>query len=98
EAQVHGRAAHAGFAPEQGVSAIRIAARGIAAMPLGRIDEETTATVGIIRGGSATNIIPEEVTIRAEARSRDEAKLAAQLAAMRRALEVAAEAEGGACQ
>ena len=52
-----GRAAHAGFAPEKGVSAIRAAARAIAIMPLGRIDEETTANVGVIRGGSATNII-----------------------------------------
>lgn len=87
---VHGRAAHAGAEPERGINAIRVAAEAIAAMPLGRIDEETTANVGIIRGGVATNIVPDEVELHCEARSRDEAKLIAQMQAMRAALEEAA--------
>ena len=91
---ITGRAAHAGVAPEQGVDAIRVAAEAIAAMPLGRIDEETTANVGVIQGGTATNIVPEQVTIRAEARSRDEQKLDRQVAAMRAAFEAAAERHG----
>jgi tripeptide aminopeptidase len=72
----HGRAAHSGMYPEEGRSAIAAAARAIADLRLGRIDEETTANVGVIEGGTATNIIPEWCTFDAEARSHDEPKLA----------------------
>jgi tripeptide aminopeptidase len=72
----HGRAAHAGMYPEEGRSAIAAAARAIAEMQLGRIDDETTANVGRIRGGTAANIVPEWCTLVAEARSHDERKLA----------------------
>lgn len=88
-ATVHGRAAHAGAEPERGINAIRVAAEAIVAMSLGRIDKETTANVGVIRGGVATNIVPDEVELHCEARSRDEAKLVAQVQAMRAALEEA---------
>ena len=91
---VHGRAAHAGAEPERGINAIRVAAEAIAAMPLGRIDEETTANVGLIRGGVATNIVPDEVELHCEARSRDEAKLIAQMQAMCAALDEAAARHG----
>ncbi len=87
---VHGRAAHAGMVPEEGRSAIAAAARAIAEMPLGRIDEETTANVGLITGGSAPNIVPEWCTLVAEARSHDERKLAEQVQAMQDALSFAA--------
>jgi tripeptide aminopeptidase len=93
-AQVHGRAAHAGSNPEDGINAIRVAAEAIVAMPLGRIDAETTANIGVISGGLATNIIPDLVTLRGEARSRDEAKLEAQTRAMTEALEHSAQAAG----
>jgi tripeptide aminopeptidase len=89
-ATVHGRAAHAGAEPERGINAILVAAEGVAAMPLGRIDEETTSNVGVIRGGVATNIVPDRVELHCEARSRDEAKLVAQMQAMRAALKEAA--------
>ena len=72
----HGRAAHSGMYPEDGRSAIAAAARAIADLRLGRIDEETTANVGVIEGGTAGNIVPEWCTFLAEARSHDEAKLA----------------------
>jgi tripeptide aminopeptidase len=91
---IKGRAAHAGVAPEQGIDAIRVAAEAIAAMPLGRIDAETTANIGVIQGGAATNIVPDLVTIKAEARSRDAGKLERQTAAMRAAFEAAAQAHG----
>ena len=94
QAAVHGRMAHAGASPELGINAIRVAAEAIAAMPLGRIDEETTANIGVISGGTATNIVPDLVTIRGEARSRCEAKLQAQTDAMVRALEERAAAHG----
>ena len=56
---IHGRAAHAGAAPELGINAIKVAARAIDALTLGRIDGETTCNIGKIQGGKATNIIPE---------------------------------------
>lgn len=73
-ATVIGRAAHAGINPEDGVNAIQAAAAAIADLPLGRIDEETTANIGVIRGGQATNIIPERVYLEGETRSLDDAK------------------------
>ncbi len=76
---VRGLEAHAGMAPERGLSAIKIAAEAIAAMRLGRIDEETTANLGTIQGGRAGNIVPNEVVVRGEARSNDPRKLTAQV-------------------
>ena len=71
-----GRSAHAGIVPEEGRSAIAAAARAIADLRLGRLDDETTANVGTIEGGTARNIVPERCSFLAEARSHDEAKLA----------------------
>ncbi len=75
---VRGRAAHAGLAPEEGISAIYVAARAISQMRLGRLDGETTANVGTIHGGQAMNIVPEMVEFVGEARSHNEEKLARQ--------------------
>ena len=75
EVRFHGRAAHSGMYPEEGRSAVVAAARAISDLRLGRVDEETTANVGLIEGGSAGNIIPEWCTLSAEARSHDERKL-----------------------
>ncbi len=72
-----GRSAHAGINPEDGRSAIEAAARAIADLRLGRLDAETTANVGRIAGGSARNVVAEQCSLVAEARSRDEAKLLA---------------------
>jgi tripeptide aminopeptidase len=71
-----GQSAHAGMAPEEGRSAIAAAARAVADMRLGRIDEETSTNVGTIQGGVARNIVPDTCVLDAEARSHDEAKLA----------------------
>jgi tripeptide aminopeptidase len=71
-----GQSAHAGMAPEEGRSAIAAAARAIADMRLGRLDDETSANVGTIHGGVARNIVPDTCMLDAEARSHDEAKLA----------------------
>ena len=90
EFTVHGLEAHAGVCPEQGISAIRVAAEAIAAMRLGRIDGETTANIGLIEGGLAANIVPNRVRLRAEARSLSLAKLDAQSRHMRECLEQAA--------
>ncbi|MBI5897473.1 MAG: M20/M25/M40 family metallo-hydrolase [Desulfobacterales bacterium] len=73
--RVHGKAAHAGAAPEKGINAIALAAKAIAQLKLGRIDHETTCNIGVIEGGVATNIVPDRVVVHGEARSHDEAKL-----------------------
>jgi tripeptide aminopeptidase len=75
-ATFHGQSAHAGMVPEEGRSAILAAARAIADMRLGRLDEETTANVGIVAGGTSRNVVPELCRVEAEARSHDEGKLA----------------------
>lgn len=89
-AVVYGKAAHAGICPEDGVSALVIAAEAITEMELGRIDDETTANIGSIRGGTASNMIPDRVELRAEARSRSKSKLSSQTKAMVDALQEAA--------
>jgi len=75
EITFRGRAAHAGMSPEEGRSAIQAAAKAIADFRLGRVDDMTTANVGVISGGTAGNIIPAECSFVAEARSHDERKL-----------------------
>jgi tripeptide aminopeptidase len=90
EFRIYGLESHAGVAPEYGISAIRIAAEAINNMKLFRIDEETTANIGAIRGGEATNIITNFVTLKGEARSLDDGKLEAQTAHMIKCLEDAA--------
>jgi tripeptide aminopeptidase len=76
QVRFHGRAAHSGMYPEEGRSAIAAAAKAISDFRLGRLDEDTTANVGVIEGGTAGNIVPEHCTFIAEARSHDERKLA----------------------
>jgi tripeptide aminopeptidase len=87
---VYGLEAHAGVCPEDGISAIKVAAEALAVMKLGRIDHETTANIGVIEGGAATNIIPNKVVLRGEARSHSEEKLNAQTDHMRQVLREAA--------
>src|SRR6187551_1892188 len=70
-----GRAAHAGMYPEEGRSAILAAARAIVDMPLGRIDEVTSANVGLVRGGSARNVVPERCSLEVEVRSHDDERV-----------------------
>lgn len=89
-----GLAAHAGVEPEKGIHAIKAAAAAIVDMPIGRIDAETTANIGVISGGRATNIIPDETRVEGEARSHDLAKLAAQVDAMKSHLRKGAESAG----
>ena len=72
---VHGRAAHAGMNPEDGINAIQLAAMALAQMPCGRIDEDTTCNFGVIKGGLARNIVAPECRVRGEARSSKREKL-----------------------
>jgi tripeptide aminopeptidase len=74
--KLHGRAAHGGMYPEEGRSAIAAAAKAISDFELGRVDDETTANVGVITGGTAGNIVPEWCTFLTDVRSHDQQKLA----------------------
>lgn len=79
---ITGKAAHAGVAPEEGISAIVAAAQAISSLKTGRIDGETTSNVGTIEGGLATNIVAERVEVTCETRSRSLKKLEMQTAQM----------------
>ena len=91
---IHGKASHAGAAPEAGISAIMVAAKALSTMRTGRIDAETTANIGTIQGGRATNIVADLVEITCEARSRELAKLEKQTAHMCEAFKLAARESG----
>lgn len=91
---VRGRAAHSGIAPENGVDALRVAAAAIAAMPLGRIDDRTTANVGTLEAGSAINVVPDRATFEGEVRSTDEGAVDRVLGEIRRHLERACAGAG----
>ena len=73
--KVKGKAAHAGVSPSAGINAIKVSSVALSNMNLGQIDEETTANIGVIKGGQATNIVPDLVELEGEARSRNENKL-----------------------
>ena len=73
---LHGIAAHAGLNPEDGISAFCMAAKAIAELQLGRLDAESTANLGLISGGVATNIVPAQLAIEGEVRSHSAEKLA----------------------
>lgn len=92
---VHGKTAHAGMAPEEGLNAIVLAGKALAQLRQGRIDEETTANVGLISGGIATNIVPDKVEIFCEARSRNPEKLARQTRHMAETFQRTVAAYGG---
>ena len=96
--KIHGKAAHAGVNPEDGISAIQVASKAISRMPLGRIDADTTANVGRIEGGKAFNIVTDYVEIWSEARSLVMEKLEAQVKKMTTAFEEAAAEFGAKCE
>lgn len=92
--KIHGKTAHAGIAPEQGINAIVVAGIALAQVPQGRIDEETTCNIGAIQGGKVTNIVPDLVEITCESRSRNQAKLDQLTAEICQSFETAAAKNG----
>ncbi|MBT2598391.1 MULTISPECIES: M20/M25/M40 family metallo-hydrolase [Oceanobacillus] len=102
QAKVHaiikGKTAHAGLEPEKGISAITLAAKAISNMPLGRIDNETTANIGRFEGGKQTNIVVDHVEILAEARSLVPEKMESQVKKMKKAFEETAKTYGGSAE
>jgi len=95
KATIKGKKAHAGVAPENGVSSIIMASKAIASMPLGRIDEDTTANIGLINGGTSENVVCDHVEVFAEARSLIKDKLEEQIKAMTSSFHSVAEDMGG---
>ncbi|PTF03352.1 hypothetical protein BUY45_08785 [Staphylococcus devriesei] len=91
---ITGKTAHAST-PDKGVSAINIAAKAISKMKLGRIDEYTTANIGKFHGGSATNIVADEVVLEAEARSHNDESINQQVTHMKDIFESTAKELGG---
>lgn len=91
----HGLAAHAGVEPEKGRSALRMAAVAVSRMPLGRLDAETTANVGEMRGGRATNVVADECLVTGECRSLDPARAEEVRIEMDRVMREAAAEMGG---
>jgi tripeptide aminopeptidase len=98
KAEFHGRASHAGVAPEKGVSAIRMTSDAVSRMELGRLDDKTTANVGTISGGTATNVIAARTSLTGECRSLDKKRAEEVRDAMDTALREAADAFGGAVE
>ena len=98
EAIFTGKAAHAGAEPEAGISAIQAAAKAIADMQLGRLDETTTANIGIVKGGHEVNVIPDRCMIKGECRSLASDRVEACKAQMTKACEEAAEQVGASVQ
>ncbi len=86
KAVFHGRSAHAGAAPEEGVSAIQIAGVAISRMNLLRIDPESTANIGSISSVGPSNIVPDRCELNGEARSLEPAKLRFQIDALTEAM------------
>ncbi|HEY7630446.1 MAG TPA: M20/M25/M40 family metallo-hydrolase [Thermoleophilaceae bacterium] len=82
DARFHGHAAHAGIRPEAGRNAIAAAAAAVARLDLGRVDDETTANVGTIKGGTAPNVVAEHCFVELEARSLDHERAAAMVSQM----------------
>lgn len=92
---IRGKAAHAGFAPEEGINALTIAAESLTQIPVGRIDEQTTVNIGRIEGGTAVNIVPERIRLTGEVRSLDHARAVRRTEEILRLFEENARKAGG---
>ncbi len=95
EVLFHGKSAHAGVEPEKGINAIAMASFAIAAMPWGRIDDETTTNLGVIEGGQAMNVVPDRCQVVGEFRSHDPKKVRQLLQQWQQLCEQAAQKLGG---
>ncbi len=92
-----GKAAHAGFAPEEGINAGQMAGRFLCSCRQGHIDQETTLNVGLFRGGTGTNVVPAQIILEGEIRSFVHEKALALLESVEEQAREAAEALGGTC-
>lgn len=95
EVVIHGKAAHAGLEPEKGISAVHILAEALKDIKTGRLDEETTANIGQIHGGDATNVVMDHLNLKGEVRSISKEKADQLIEEMKQAFTTAAEKFGG---
>ena len=93
KAEIKGKAAHAAFSPEEGVHAIKAAAAAVAAVECGRVGD-TTVNIGMISGGAADNVVPENCVLTGEVRGFDNDTVYERLALIERAVTDAAEGLG----
>jgi tripeptide aminopeptidase len=93
-----GRSSHAGVAPEKGIHAIQIAAKALTRITMGRHSPTMTSNVGTIRGGSATNIVPDACFIEGEVRSFDPHVIENHLQGLLTTFRTTAEEAGGSVQ
>ena len=89
-----GKAAHAGVAPEEGISAVALSSAAISKIRLGRLDQDTTCNIGKIKGGDTVNVVPERVTIEGEVRSFYPERITQVLGEMKAAFESAVASAG----
>jgi tripeptide aminopeptidase len=92
--EIIGKSAHSGIEPEKGINAIAVAAEALRNIRLGKLDAHTTANIGKIHGGTATNIVPDRVTVEGEVRSLIPAKITPVVDRMRKAFERSAHRHG----
>ncbi|MCX6169757.1 MAG: M20/M25/M40 family metallo-hydrolase [Ignavibacteriales bacterium] len=96
--KVKGKASHSGLAPENGIDSIKIASVAISKINLGKIDSDTTANIGIINGGTATNVVPELTSIHGEIRSTVPSKIDVKLSEIKHEFISTAKLYGGECE
>ena len=92
---IEGRAAHAGFAPEEGINALTIAAEALSKIPAGRVGEDLTVNFGVIKGGTGRNIVPARIELEGEIRSLDHEKAVQEAERMRKTFAETAVKYGG---
>jgi tripeptide aminopeptidase len=96
---VHGKSVHAGIMPEKGINAIKVLSEALTKITFGRLDENTTSNVSFIKGGKATNIVPDLATAEGELRSHDPKRLETELALYKQILgETVGAVEGASCE
>ncbi|WP_086349981.1 M20/M25/M40 family metallo-hydrolase [Candidatus Enterococcus clewellii] len=95
EVSIIGKAAHAGLEPEKGISAVAILSDALKDIRIGRIDERTTANIGVIQGGEATNIVMDSLLVKGEVRAIDPAQADTLITEMIGAFETSASLHGG---
>lgn len=93
-ATIRGKAAHAGFCPDQGIHAIRIMSEAVSKIEQGYLGDDTTLNIGTIRGGEATNIVPETCVCRGEVRSYNHERALSCAEEVRRIFEKTAKTNG----
>ena len=94
-ARICGKSSHAGFAPQKGIHAIAAAADAVSMIPMGQINEETTVNVGMIKGGGATNVVPDSCVVKGEVRGLDHEQALRQADLVKNQFERSAFAVGG---